>query len=174
VSDNHKSTASADRGHLQLRWAELVAALFFALIGAIVVFDSFRTGFRWGNDGPEPGYFPFYIGVTLITAAFWVIFQILKTWGEDGGNKAFAQATEFKLVLRMFVPICLFVAAVFALGLYVAAILYITAFMMWEGKFSFIKSFAVGVAVPLFLFVLFEIWFLVPLPKGPIEQMLGY
>ena len=30
------------------------------------------------------------------------------------------------------------------------------------------------IAVPLFLFFMFEIWFLVPLPKGPIETALGY
>ena len=29
-------------------------------------------------------------------------------------------------------------------------------------------------AVPIALFILFEIWFLVPLPKGPIEDLLGY
>jgi len=33
---------------------------------------------------------------------------------------------------------------------------------------------AVSVGVPVAIFVLFEIWFLVPLPKGPIERMLGF
>jgi len=28
--------------------------------------------------------------------------------------------------------------------------------------------------VPFALFLLFEIWFLVPLPKGPLEEFLGY
>ena len=31
-----------------------------------------------------------------------------------------------------------------------------------------------GVLVPLVLFVVFEIWFLVPLPKGPVEALLGF
>jgi putative tricarboxylic transport membrane protein len=169
-----KGNSNGGSGHLQYRWAEIIAALFFAVIGAIVVFDSFRTGFRWGNDGPEPGYFPFYIGLTLIGAAAWVLFQTIRGWTKDGGRKAFAQADEFRLVMRMFLPICLFVAGVFVLGIYAASILYITLFMMWEGKFGWAKSLAVGVAVPLFLFVLFELWFLVPLPKGPIEQLMGY
>jgi putative tricarboxylic transport membrane protein len=173
-NDDGARTTSAKDGHLQQRWAELIAALFFAIIGSIVVFDSFRTGFRWASDGPEPGYFPFYIGVTLIASAAWVIFQTLKGWSKDGGSKAFAQAEEFRLVLRMFIPICLFAAGVFVLGIYAAAIIYITTFMIWEGKFSWIKSLSVGIAVPLFLFILFEVWFMVPLPKGPIEAMLGY
>jgi putative tricarboxylic transport membrane protein len=174
VIDNDEGVRGAKGGHLQQRWAELVAALFFMLIGSIVVFDSFRTGFRWASDGPEPGYFPFYIGITLIACSAWVILQTLKGWTKDGGNKAFAQAYEFRLVLRMFIPICLFAAGVFALGIYAAAIIYITTFMIWEGKFSWVKSLAVGIAVPLFLFILFEVWFMVPLPKGPIEAMLGY
>jgi putative tricarboxylic transport membrane protein len=30
------------------------------------------------------------------------------------------------------------------------------------------------VLVPIALFIIFEIWFLVPLPKGPFEAWLGY
>ena len=143
-------------------------------MGAIVVTDSFRTGFRWGADGPEPGYFPFYIGCTLIGGAAWVVFQALKTWKADGGREVFTGRSEFKLVLRMFIPICLFVLGVIYLGIYVAAIAYIILFMVYEGKFSWIKSIAVAVGVATFLFLMFEIWFLVPLPKGPIEALLGY
>jgi hypothetical protein len=33
---------------------------------------------------------------------------------------------------------------------------------------------AIGVLVPVLCFFMFEIWFLVPLPKGPLENMLGY
>ena len=36
------------------------------------------------------------------------------------------------------------------------------------------KALGVSVAVPLVLFFMFEKWFLVPLPKGPLEAMLGY
>jgi hypothetical protein len=30
------------------------------------------------------------------------------------------------------------------------------------------------VLVPLILFFVFEVWFLVPLPKGPLEAFFGY
>ena len=35
-------------------------------------------------------------------------------------------------------------------------------------------SLAVGIGVPLALFLMFERWFLVPLPKGPLEALLGF
>jgi putative tricarboxylic transport membrane protein len=159
--------------HLQMRWAELLVAAFFIAVGAVVVFDSFRTGFRWAADGPQPGYFPFYIGITMIATAGWLALKILREWKTEGGKKVFAAHHEFKLVLRMFIPICLYVIGVVFLGIYVSSTIYISAFMVWEGKFSWMKSIAVGLGVAAFLFLMFEIWFLVPLPKGPLEAGLG-
>jgi putative tricarboxylic transport membrane protein len=46
--------------------------------------------------------------------------------------------------------------------------------MIAIGRESVLRSIGVGIAVPLFFFVLFERWFLVPLPKGPLEAMLGF
>jgi hypothetical protein len=46
--------------------------------------------------------------------------------------------------------------------------------MIWQGKYSPLKAIVVGVAVPAVLFALFEIWFLLPLPKGPIEALFGF
>jgi putative tricarboxylic transport membrane protein len=171
AADSHVGRVS--HGPLQMRWAELLASGFFIAVGAVVVFDSFRTGFRWAADGPQPGYFPFYIGMTMIATASWLAFKTLREWKTEGGKKVFAEHHEFKLVLRMFIPICLYVVSVVFLGIYVSSIIYITAFMVWEGKFSWVKSLAVGLGVAAFLFLMFEIWFLVPLPKGPLEEVLG-
>ena len=46
--------------------------------------------------------------------------------------------------------------------------------MWWLGKYPLYKIVPVAIAIPLALFLMFEIWFLVPLPKGPIETALGY
>jgi hypothetical protein len=59
------------------------------------------------------------------------------------------------------------------LGIYAASTLFIAAFMMWLGKYGWLKSALVGCGVSVAFFILFEIWFHVPLPKGPIEAMLG-
>ncbi|MEJ2624960.1 MAG: tripartite tricarboxylate transporter TctB family protein, partial [Pseudolabrys sp.] len=36
------------------------------------------------------------------------------------------------------------------------------------------KVLPVAIASPIAFFIVFEIWFLVPLPKGPFEHWLGY
>ena len=46
--------------------------------------------------------------------------------------------------------------------------------MRWFGQYGWIVTAAVSVAVPILTFLMFEIWFLVPLPKGPLESMLGF
>ena len=161
-------------GHIQQRKIEIVVALFFALIGAIVVYDSVRVGYVWASDGPQPGYFPFRIGCILLAGAAWVIFQTVRDWAKDGGKGVFAESDEFALVLKMLIPCAVYAGAVMTIGLYVSSIIFITAFMVWQGKYSVLKSALVGVGVAAFLFVMFEIWFLVPLPKGPVEHLLGY
>jgi hypothetical protein len=159
---------------IQMRWMELVVAAIFVLLGAIVIKDSFRTGFAWGTDGPEPGYFPFYIGLILISGAIWVSIQTLINWKKDGGEETFSKVAEFKLVLKMLVPTIAYVAVLIFLGLYIASILFIAFFMIWQGKYSYVKSFTVGFCIAAILFALFELWFLVPLPKGPVEAMFGF
>jgi hypothetical protein len=66
------------------------------------------------------------------------------------------------------------VLAIPYLGVYVSSALLIAGFMKYFGQYSWLKSVIVAVVVPLLLFVTFEQWFLVPLPKGPVESFLGY
>jgi putative tricarboxylic transport membrane protein len=158
---------------LRQRTVELVAAGFFALVGAVVIYDSFRTGFKWSTDGPQPGYFPFYIGLFMILASLYQVVQTVRQWSAQS-NDEFASREQLRLVLAMFIPIVFYGVGVWLLGLYVASLIYIAAFMVWQGKFSLVKSMSVALAVVVTLFVLFELWFHVSLPKGPIEAMLGY
>jgi hypothetical protein len=45
--------------------------------------------------------------------------------------------------------------------------------MVWQGKYSYLKSALVASSISSALFVLFEIWFLLPLPKGIMETWIG-
>lgn len=160
--------------YVQQRWAEVVVALFFTLIGAAVIWDSLRVGMKWGSDGPQPGYFPFYIGMLLVVSAAKVLWDVVRQWNRDQMTDSFATHEEIGMVLKMFIPTVVYVAAIFLLGLYLASAVFIGFFMIWQGKYGWAKALAVGVAVPAALFALFEVWFLLPLPKGPIEALFGF
>ena len=46
--------------------------------------------------------------------------------------------------------------------------------MRWIGRHSWLAVAVISVAFPVVTFVVFERWFLVPMPKGPLEAWLGY
>jgi hypothetical protein len=154
------------------RVMELVVAAAFMLVAVVVMADSRRVGAGWAFDGPQAGYFPFYVGLIMFVAAAVTFVTNLVTKAPDLSN--FVDRSALVLVLRVLVPTAAFVFLIGVLGLYVAAALYVAFFMWWLGHYSPLKAAAVGVVIPIVLFWLFEIAFLIPLPKGPVEAALGY
>jgi len=148
----------------------VVAAIFFAF-GALVAFDSSRLGAKWAEDGPQSGYFPFYIGLIICIASLVNVVLALRVKAADGGS--FVSAEQLKAVVSVAVPTLFYVLLIQFLGIYVASTVFIAAFMVWLGKYSWLKAALVGVGVSVVFFVMFEVWFMVQLPKGPLEALLG-
>ncbi len=152
------------------RTVEIWTAVIVLLFGAIVVFDSYRLGARWGDDGPQPGYFPFYVGLLISISAIAILVRALR--GRDS-TTTFVTRDQLKLILVVLVPTAVYAGAVGYLGLYVSSIIYIAFFMWWLGKYSWLKIVPISVGVMVAFYLVFEIWFAVPLPKGPLEAWLG-
>jgi hypothetical protein len=163
---------AAERG-LATRWVELVVALVICAGGALVMVDSARIGARWASDGPQSGYFPFLTGTCLLAAGLWIVASTLLRWRKQA-NATFVTFEQLKPVLSMLLPTVAYVVLVKLIGIYVASAIFIGAFMVWKGRYGLLATLSVAVGVPVAMFLLFEIWFLVPLPKGPLERMLGY
>ncbi len=156
---------------LRQKTAELVVAVFIFALGAIVMYDSWSLGASWGADGPETGYFPFYVGLIIcISSVVNFVRALLMSKEKDS---VFVEVGQFKLVLSVLVPTAVFVSLVGWLGIYVPSILFVGFFMRWLGKYPWWKVVLVSVGNSVFFFSVFEIWFLVPLPKGPVESLLG-
>lgn len=171
----HGNDSSGDETSLVTnRTMDIAVALLLLLVSAVVIYDSARLGFDWReNEGPASGYFPFYIALILASSSLVNLLRALfARHGVD--SESFVSRPAFMRVLAVLIPAFIFVAVIQLLGLYIASALFIIAFMLTLGRESIIRSVAVGVTIPLALFVLFEIWFLVPLPKGPVENFLGY
>jgi len=151
--------------------AEIAVAALFFVLGAIVVFDSARLGARWAEDGPQAGYFPFYIGlIVCVSASVNLVIALLSHRDSD---RIFVEAGQLKLVLAVLVPTAIYVALVGWTGIYVASALFIAFFMRWLGKYPWWKVAAVSIGNSVAFFLIFEVWFKVPLPKGPLETLLG-
>lgn len=165
------SEANNQRAALRVKTAELAVAGLTFLLGAIVVFDSWRLGAGWAEDGPQTGYFPFYVGLIICISSAVNFVRALLISKEKNG--AFVEAGQLKLVLSVLVPSAVYVALVGWLGIYVPSIVYIAFFMRWLGRYAWWKVALVSVGTNVLFYLVFEIWFQVPLPKGPVESLFG-
>jgi hypothetical protein len=151
----------------------LVAALIF-VFGLVITIEAWRLGARWTSDGPGAGYFPFYIGLITIVASLGIFYQSVFSKSRDTGP--FVNRVQAVRVLSVLLPATLYVLVVVFLGLYVASAIYIAGFMIFLGKYPPMKSVVLSVIIAAVFFVMFEVWFKVPLYKGTLEplQFLGY
>jgi putative tricarboxylic transport membrane protein len=154
-----------------IRSAEIAVSALFLLGGALVMYDSVRLGASWGSDGPKPGYFPFYVALIMAISA--LVNLLRATMLRPEKNVAFVLAGQLKTVLAVLIPVSLYAFSITWIGIYVSSIVFIAFFMRWLGKFPWWKVAAVSVGAAVAIFFIFERWFLVPLPKGPIEALLG-
>jgi hypothetical protein len=146
--------------------------LLLLAIGGLVVGDSLRVGAGWADDGPQSGYFPFWIGVVLCGASLWIALQQLRDWART--NTVFADRGQLALVWAVLWPMVVHVALIRFVGIYVASALLIGWFMLRHGTHGKAVVAAVALGVPAVFFAVFEHGFVVPLPKGPLEALFGY
>jgi hypothetical protein len=173
--DKNSGSRDARPGGIPTSVAEIAVALGFLLLGGLVVYDSLRLGMRWVGDGPEAGYFPFYIGAIICIASLVTLAQAVLGRAAKSG-RIFVAWGPLKLVLSVLIPAGFYVLGVELIGIYVSAAIYIAVFMVWLGNYKWPKSIVVGVATSTIMFLMFEVWFLVPLYKGAYNPLgfLGY
>jgi putative tricarboxylic transport membrane protein len=152
------------------RWTEIVVAGIMILFGGITIIGSLRVGIGWGAEGPKAGFFPFYIGVIIILAS---LVNLVQKFIERDDDR-FAEWSQLRQVLAVVFPTTVYVFAIPYTGIYLASAVLIALFMSWLGRYRAPLTAAIALGVPLVVFLMFEKWFLVALPKGPIEHWLGF
>jgi hypothetical protein len=153
-----------------MRTADLTTALILIAGGALVIWDSLRLGIGWGTDGPQSGFFPFWLAVLLVGACVVIALQARRR----ASRAPFITRAQARPVLSTLLPSAGFVLLTQFIGLYVAAMLFMGFYMRWFGRYGWIPVALLSVLFPVLTFVVFEKWFLVPMPKGPLEAWLGY
>jgi len=151
------------------RLVETIVALFIGALGVIAMIGSLQVGIGWGLEGPKSGFFPFWIGAIVVLASAVNVVRALAI----PRARLFAEWTQLAQVRKVVIPMAIYVAAVPWLGIYVSSALLIAGFMRWLGRYGWPLTVALSVALPVLIYVTFENWFLVPLPKGPLEDWLG-
>jgi putative tricarboxylic transport membrane protein len=164
-----------------MRLADLVTASVLMLVGGVVIVDAVRLGIGWGTEGPRSGFFPFWLATILVACCAGVLVQSLRR----SPMAPFVTRERLIPVLTMLGPALAFVVVttgvtIFgitllpALGLYVGAALYLALSMRWLGHHRWSAVAVLAIGLPVVTFLIFERWFLVPMPKGPLEAWLGF
>ena len=150
---------------ISVRAIDVITALLFITVGLVVMVGSLKLGASWGADGPEAGYFPFYISLIILLSSAVTLYQAAIV-NKKKKTESFVDSEPLKQVMAVLLPAIVFVLGVQLIGIYVASAVYIAIFMVWLGKYPIWKAVAVSVGVSAALYLMFEFWFQVPLPHG--------
>ena len=159
-----------------MRAVDSMTAALLMLLSAAVIYEALRLGAGWGGEGPESGFFPFWLATLLAIVSIVLFVQALRIRSEE----PFVTRERLIPVLKVLGPLAGFVLITdppgpwSGLGLYVAAGLYLGFYMRWVGGHDWRTVVALATLIPVLTFLIFETWFLVPMPKGPVESWFGY
>ena len=151
------------------RTVETGVALFILVLGIVTMVGSLKVGIGWAAEGPQSGFFPFWVGAVIVLTSSINFVRALAI----SPARLFAEWGQIARVRKVVIPMAIYVAAVPFLGIYVSSAVLIAGFMRWLGRYGWLMTLAISIALPILIYVTFEIWFLVPLPKGPLEDRLG-
>lgn len=148
-----------------MRRAEIVTALALVAIAGVVMAEAVRLGPGWGDRGPRAGFFPFWLSVVLGGSGVGIAVRAF--WDAAGlTGKPFLPPGARRLVLTVLLPMAGAIALFEVVGFYVASLLYLLVYIRLAGRQSWALTLAVSVFFPVMTFLVFERWFLMPLPKG--------
>ena len=148
-----------------MRQADIVCALCLLGLAMLVAWESLQLNVGWGLNGPEGGFFPFWLAVGLgvccaviLAQAIWHVTPALR--------QPFVKPQGWIPLLQVALPAAAMVLLTEIVGLYPAAALYIAFYMRWIGRYDWPSVLAVSICIPLGSYFLFDKWFLIPMPKG--------
>ena len=150
---------------ISVRAMDIITAILFIAVGLVVMVGSLKLGASWGADGPEAGYFPFYISLIILLSSTVTLYQAAIV-NKKKKTESFVDSEPLKQVMAVLLPAIVFVLGVQLIGIYVASAIYIAIFMVWLGKYPIWKAVTVSVGVSAAFYLMFEFWFQVPLPHG--------
>lgn len=152
-----------------MRKANLGVAIFLFLIGAIVMFDAVRLGFRWiPGFGPGAGYLPFYLALGILVCTGISIVKQIRQLSKEGivGDKRLIQEGGLKPILWVLIPSTVMVILTSIIGLHFAAAVFLFFYMRKVGDIGWLECALVSILFPVGMYLVFDRFFLIPLPDG--------
>lgn len=151
-----------------MRRAEIACAVALLIVAGVVGWEAIRLDIGWGDVGPKGGFFPFWLAVILGSSSLFVLAQAVWSSTQRTGG-AFVTHERLRLLLVVLVPIALVVPLIEIVGFYLTAFLYLFFYIRWTGRKPWFVTGAISLLFPSAIYLVFEKWFLIPLPKGLLD-----
>ncbi len=164
----------AGRALVTRRALEVIVALLALAFGVSIILGALEYHVGWGERGPEPGYFPFWMGMIVVIGSIGALFQAVLSPRFADAPTAIT-ADQARRITAFLMPMLgfLVVALLFKMGLYVGMLAYMLTVMLWQGRYRLPATLAFSFGTVIFFYFVFERWLHVPLLKGPLEAWLG-
>jgi hypothetical protein len=161
--------SAADPPAASRRAVEIGIAATLAVAGGIVSVASLAHDIGWSGSGPGAGYFPFRVGLLLTVVGVALVIQ------HPGGrtDAIFATRPELRRTLGVVLPTAALAGGTMVMGTYVASGLFLAFMMRRHGGYGWLPAAALGAVSIAVFYMVFDLWFRVPLAKGPLEAALG-
>ena len=145
---------------LKLR-LETCFVFFLLVLGIVIAIVSLRYGF--GSLGrPGPGLYPFFIGTAIAIFAIFLLISELRS----GAPKMLLGRREARTLVLMILTFCLWIITMPLLGYVLVTFLAAYAFCEILGLERWWKPLAVAGGTALFIYLLFDYWLYIDLPRG--------
>ena len=140
---------------------EMVFDLFLVVLGIVIVAVSLGYGFG-SLRRPGPGLYPFFIGVAILVLSFFVA---ISEWRSKKAARLMDRE-GIKTFASMTVTFCLWIVAMPLLGYVVVTFLATCAFCKIMKLERWWKPLAVSAGTAFFIYLLFDYFLYIDLPRG--------
>ncbi len=158
---------------MTVRQAELVMAIFMALcsIGLMIKSAELNTGWIEGR-GPGPGAWPFWLATGMLLCCLATIYRWIRRITPESRKNELYMTRDTVMIVGVSAGAILFLLiATFFIGLYASLFLFLLFYLKFVGRHTWGLTITLTIAIPVFIFCLFEWALKIPLPKEITEPL---
>ena len=156
---------------MTVRTAELMMAIILALcsIGLMVKSAELHIGWIEGR-GPGSGAWPFWLATGMLLTSIATAYRWFRGITPESRNLELFMTRDSVLVVGISAGAILFLLiATHLVGIYVALMAFLLIYLKFVGRHTWLLTIILMVAIPVFVFCLFEWALKIPLPKAGTE-----
>ncbi len=156
---------------MTVRAAELLMALICALCSIALMLKSAGLNIGWIEDrGPGSGAWPFWLSAGMLLASLATVYRWFRRITPQSRSLEPYISRDALLVVGISAGAILFLlVGTHLVGIYASLLFFLLFYLRFVGRHTWLLTVVLMIAVPVFIFCLFEWALKIPLPKAGTE-----